>query len=186
MNKSSLNSLQSIGGGYARENPAVTVGKQQLQVLIPEARVGLIHGRMKTLEKEQTMRAFKQGELDLLVATTVIEVGVDVANASVMIIENAERLGLSQLHQLRGRVGRGATQSHCLLLYQPPLSNTAMQRLQLLRETTDGFLIAEKDLALRGAGQLLGKQQTGRQLHKIAQLPRDAGLLDAVNQVAVT
>ncbi len=157
---------------------------EQLQTLLPQARVGLIHGRMKSLEKETTMAAFKQGALDLLVATTVIEVGVDVANASLMIIENAERLGLSQLHQLRGRVGRGAIQSHCLLLYQPPLSYTAMQRLQLLRETTDGFLIAEKDLALRGAGQLLGTQQTGRNLYKIAELPRDAELLAAVEKYA--
>ena len=130
------------------------------------------------------MQAFKQGEIDLLVATTVIEVGVDVANASVMVIENAERLGLSQLHQLRGRVGRGSIQSHCLLLYQPPLSAHAMQRLQLLRDTTDGFLIAEKDLELRGAGQLLGTQQTGRHLHKIAELPRDIALLTPVHQYA--
>ena len=151
-----------------------------LQSLLPAARVGLMHGRMKAGEKEHTMRLFKDQALDLLVATTVIEVGVDVANASLMIIENAERMGLAQLHQLRGRVGRGATQSHCLLLYQPPLSATAMQRLQLLRDTTDGFLIAEKDLTLRGAGQLLGTQQTGLNAYKVAQLPRDSALLSAV------
>jgi ATP-dependent DNA helicase RecG len=163
---------------------AATTTAEQLQAQLPLARVGLIHGRMKILDKEHTMRAFKQGDIDLLVATTVIEVGVDVANASVMVIENAERLGLSQLHQLRGRVGRGSQQSHCLLLYQPPLSAHALQRLQLLRDTTDGFVIAEKDLSLRGAGQLLGTQQTGRHWHQIAELPRDAALLTPVNQYA--
>ena len=155
-----------------------------LQSQLPQARVGLLHGRMKSAEKEAIMLAFKSGELDLLVATTVIEVGVDVPNASLMIIENAERLGLSQLHQLRGRVGRGNQQSHCVLLYQPPLSSHAMERLKLLRETTDGFLIAEKDLQWRGSGQLLGKLQTGYRPFKLAQMPRDAALIQPAATLA--
>jgi ATP-dependent DNA helicase RecG len=163
---------------------AATVSATALQTQLPQARIGLVHGRMKGPEKEAIMRAFKAGAIDLLVATTVIEVGVDVPNASLMIIENAERLGLSQLHQLRGRVGRGSTQSHCLLLYQGPLSRTATERLQLLRETTDGFIIAEKDLILRGAGQVLGTQQTGYRPYKIAALPRDEALLPAVAAMA--
>lgn len=150
---------------------------QQLQVLLPNLKIGLIHGRLKGVEKERIMSEFKQGSMDLLVATTVIEVGVDVPNASLMIIENAERLGLSQLHQLRGRVGRGATQSHCVLLYQPPLSPMSRERLHLMRETTDGFLLAEKDLALRGAGEILGTRQTGYRMFKIADLQRDQALL---------
>jgi len=159
---------------------AATQSHQVLKNELPHAQIGLIHGRMSAQEKEITMRAFKEGTLDLLVATTVIEVGVDVPNASLMIIENAERLGLSQLHQLRGRVGRGGMQSHCLLLYQGPLSKTASARLHLMRETTDGFLIAEKDLELRGSGHILGTQQTGYRAYKIASLPRDAALLELV------
>ncbi|MCR9192181.1 MAG: ATP-dependent DNA helicase RecG [Gammaproteobacteria bacterium] len=150
---------------------------QQLQDCLPELRIGLIHGRLKGAEKEQTMAQFKQGAIDILVATTVIEVGVDVPNANVMIIENAERLGLSQLHQLRGRVGRGAAESHCLLLYQPPLSPMSRERLQLMRETNDGFVLAEKDLVLRGAGEILGTKQTGYRAFKIADLQRDQALL---------
>ena len=130
------------------------------------------------------MRAFKDGELDVLVATTVIEVGVDVANASLMVIENAERLGLSQLHQLRGRVGRGSTASSCVLLYQPPLSALARQRLGILRETHDGFVIAEKDLELRGPGELLGTRQTGLAAFRLADLARDAALLPRVRSLA--
>ncbi len=163
---------------------AATVSAEALQAQLPHARIGLVHGRMKGVDKEAIMRAFKEGVIDLLVATTVIEVGVDVPNASLMIIENAERLGLSQLHQLRGRVGRGSTQSHCLLLYQSPLSRNATERLRLLRETTDGFIIAEKDLQLRGAGQVLGTQQTGYRPFKIASLPRDHALLASVASVA--
>ena len=163
---------------------AATVSAEALQTQLPHARIGLVHGRMKGVDKEAIMRAFKEGLIDLLVATTVIEVGVDVPNASLMIIENAERLGLSQLHQLRGRVGRGSTQSHCLLLYQSPLSRNATERLRLLRETTDGFIIAEKDLQLRGAGQVLGTQQTGYRPFKIASLPRDQALLVPVASVA--
>lgn len=156
----------------------------QLQESLPNVRVGLVHGRMKAKEKELVMLAFKQHELDLLVATTVIEVGVDVPNASLMIIENAERLGLAQLHQLRGRVGRGSVQSHCVLLYQTPLSKVATQRLAILRDTHDGFVIAQKDLEIRGPGEVLGTRQTGVLRLRIADLQRDADMLDAVNEVA--
>lgn len=147
-------------------------------------RVALVHGRMKAAEKQATMRAFKQGEVDLLVATTVIEVGVDVPNASLMIVENAERLGLSQLHQLRGRVGRGSAESNCVLLYQSPLSAMARQRLETMRQTNDGFVIAEKDLELRGPGELLGTRQTGLAAFRIADLARDAALMPQVGRLA--
>ena len=157
---------------------------RSLQEYLPNARVGLIHGRLKTTEKENIMAAFKLGAIDILVATTVIEVGVDVPNASLMIIENAERLGLSQLHQLRGRVGRGTTQSHCVLLYQPPLSYHSMERLRVMRETCDGFIIAEKDLELRGRGELLGKRQTGYRTFKIADPQRDQDLLTHLPKIA--
>jgi ATP-dependent DNA helicase RecG len=156
----------------------------QLAAALPELRVGLVHGRMKAQEKEQVMREFKEGRIDVLVATTVIEVGVDVPNASLMIIENAERLGLAQLHQLRGRVGRGATASHCVLMYRNPLSEHARARVAALRNTNDGFEIARKDLELRGPGEVLGTRQTGMlQLH-IADLARDQHLLPAVEQAA--
>lgn len=157
---------------------------EQLTATMPELRIALVHGRMKAGEKQATMRAFKQGEVDLLVATTVIEVGVDVPNASLMIVENAERLGLAQLHQLRGRVGRGAAASACVLLYQPPLSQMAKQRLATLRETNDGFVIAEKDLELRGPGELLGARQTGLANFRVADLARDAALLPQVRELA--
>lgn len=156
---------------------AATETAQALQEQLPGARVGLVHGRMKSVEKEATMAAFKCGEINLLVATTVIEVGVDVPNASLMIIENAERLGLSQLHQLRGRVGRGTTQSHCILLYQSPLSQQGAERLKIMRATNDGFIIAEKDMELRGAGEVLGTRQTGYRQFKIADPQRDRSLL---------
>lgn len=159
---------------------AASLTAKTLQEQLPNVRIGLVHGKMKPLEKEATMSAFKEGELDLLVATTVIEVGVDVSNASLMIIENAERLGLSQLHQLRGRVGRGNSQSYCLLLYQPPLSELGAERLQTMRSTADGFVIAEKDLQLRGAGEFLGIKQTGYHQFKIANLKRDNPLLPNV------
>jgi ATP-dependent DNA helicase RecG len=146
--------------------------------------VGLIHGRMKPAEKAAVMDQFKQGQLQLLVATTVIEVGVDVPNASLMIIENPERLGLAQLHQLRGRVGRGSAASHCLLLYHPPLSQLGRERLSIMRETCDGFVIAEKDLELRGPGEMLGTRQTGLLQFKVADLMRDADLLPAVRDAA--
>jgi ATP-dependent DNA helicase RecG len=136
-------------------------------------KVGLVHGRMKPAEKLAVMQAFKTHELNVLVATTVIEVGVDVPNASLMIIENAERLGLSQLHQLRGRVGRGSEQSYCVLLYQGRLSAQARERLGVMRESCDGFVIAEKDMALRGPGELLGTRQTGLMAFRIADIARD-------------
>ena len=151
---------------------------------LPGVRIGLVHGRMKALQKEAVMAAFKGGTLDLLVATTVIEVGVDVPNASLMIIENPERLGLAQLHQLRGRVGRGSLQSNCVLLYQPPLSNAGRERLAVLRETGDGFEIARRDMELRGPGEVLGTRQTGEMQFHIADLLRDEALLASVEQAA--
>jgi ATP-dependent DNA helicase RecG len=157
---------------------------RNLTAALPDLRIGLVHGRMKSALKEQTMAAFKKGSLDLLVATTVIEVGVDVPNASLMIIENAERLGLSQLHQLRGRVGRGTRKSVCLMLYQPPLSASARARLDVLRETGDGFQIAQRDLELRGPGDVLGTRQTGLMQFRIADLVRDQALIPAVSRAA--
>lgn len=157
---------------------------KELSQLLPTLKIGLIHGKMAAREKEQIMLAFKSKDINLLVATTVIEVGVDVPNASLMIIENAERLGLAQLHQLRGRIGRGDKKSHCILLYQSPLSNLAKERLSVLKETNDGFLIAEKDLDLRGSGEVLGTRQTGLKQFKIADLPRDASLLMNITQAA--
>ena len=151
---------------------------------LPELRVGLVHGRMRPVEKDRGMQAFKAGDIQLLVATTVIEVGVDVPNASLMIIENAERMGLSQLHQLRGRVGRGAEQSHCVLLYKPPLGQLARERLAVLRDTNDGFLVAQRDLELRGPGELLGTRQTGLPQYRIADLGRDARLMPRVQVAA--
>lgn len=149
-----------------------------------DIRLGLVHGKMKAVEKQATMQAFKEGNIDLLVATTVIEVGVDVPNASLMVIENAERLGLSQLHQLRGRVGRGSAKSFCVLLYQAPLSPTGIERLNVLRDSTDGFVIAQRDLELRGAGELLGKRQTGDMGYYLADIVRDEALLEAAGVIA--
>ncbi|WP_404472225.1 ATP-dependent DNA helicase RecG [Vreelandella venusta] len=163
---------------------AAEVTRDELTQALPELAIGLIHGRMKAAEKADVMDAFKTGELDLLVATTVIEVGVDVPNASLMIIENPERLGLSQLHQLRGRVGRGSTESFCVLLYHPPLSKSSRERLGVMRETTDGFRIAEKDLEIRGPGEVLGTRQTGLAQMKIADLERDADQLERVTALA--
>ena len=158
---------------------------EDLSAALGGLHVGLIHGRMKPAEKAAVMDQFKQGQLQLLVATTVIEVGVDVPNASLMIIENPERLGLAQLHQLRGRVGRGSAASHCVLLYHPPLSQLGRQRLGIMRETSDGFVIAEKDLELRGPGEMLGTRQTGLLQFKVADLMRDADLLPAVRDAAL-
>lgn len=155
-----------------------------LQTALPDLKIGLVHGRLKAAEKQQIMGAFKSGELDLLVATTVIEVGVDVPNASLMIIENPERLGLAQLHQLRGRVGRGAVESHCVLMYQSPLSKTATKRLAVLRESNDGFYIAQQDLEIRGPGELMGTRQTGIAELKIADIVRDAPLIPQVQEIA--
>ena len=153
---------------------------ESLRSKLQNLKVGLIHGRMKTAEKQEIMAGFKQGDIHLLVATTVIEVGVDVPNASLMVIENPERLGLAQLHQLRGRVGRGSTQSHCIMLYQNPLSENSRKRLTVMRESTDGFFIAERDLELRGPGQVLGTQQTGLMTFRIADIGRDSSMLDDV------
>ena len=149
-----------------------------------DIRIGLVHGKMKSADKQAIMQEFKAGNLDLLIATTVIEVGVDVPNASLMVIENAERLGLSQLHQLRGRVGRGSTKSYCVLLYQKPLSETGTERLNVLRESTDGFVIAQKDLELRGPGELLGKRQTGNVGYYLADLIRDEQLFAIAQRLA--
>jgi len=159
---------------------------QALSEALPDIRVGLVHGRMKSVDKEAVMQAFKAGEVQLLVATTVIEVGVDVPNASLMIIENAERLGLAQLHQLRGRVGRGSRESSCVLMYQSPLSENGRRRLNALRETTDGFEIARIDLELRGPGEVLGTRQTGMMQFRIADLDRDQALVPRVQQAART
>ena len=155
-----------------------------LRTALPNLTIGLVHGRLKAAEKKTIMAQFKSGEIDLLVATTVIEVGVDVPNASLMIIENPERLGLAQLHQLRGRVGRGAIESHCVLMYQSPLSKTASKRLAVLRESSDGFYIAQQDLEIRGPGELLGTKQAGLADLKIADLMRDAHLIPQVQNIA--
>lgn len=165
--------LQTAQDTYAR-----------LVEIFPELKIGLVHGRMKTAEKQGVMKAYAAGEIQLLVATTVIEVGVDVPNASLMVIENAERMGLSQLHQLRGRVGRGAEQSACILLYQQPLSETARARLKIIRESADGFEIAKADLHLRGPGEFLGLRQSGVPMLKIADLERDADLLEHAQHIA--
>ena len=168
----------------ALECEAAEVTSLNLANLLPKTRVGLIHGRMRSDEKNSVMTGFKNGDIQLLVATTVIEVGVDVPNASLMIIENAERLGLSQLHQLRGRVGRGNIQSHCILLYQTPLSHDGKLRLGVMRDSCDGFYIAEKDLELRGPGQVLGTNQAGLMSFKIADMQRDALLLEDIKNVS--
>ena len=156
----------------------------QLQQALPDVQIGLVHGKLKPAEKATLMAAFKAGEIQLLVATTVIEVGVDVPNASLMIIDNAERLGLAQLHQLRGRVGRGAVDSHCLLLHRQPLSDTAQQRLKVMQESHDGFVIAEADLEIRGPGELLGTRQTGLAAFRIALLPEHEPLLVEAQDIA--
>ncbi len=166
------------------EAEAAQTRAAELTAALPGFRVGLIHGRLKPAEKQAVMAEFSAGQLDLLVATTVIEVGVDVPNASLMIIENAERLGLSQLHQLRGRVGRGSDQAACVLLYKPPLGQMAQARIGVMRETTDGFVIAEKDLELRGPGEVLGTRQTGMLRFRIADLARDTDLFDQVEALA--
>jgi ATP-dependent DNA helicase RecG len=163
---------------------AAEVTAQQLTEALPKLRIGLIHGRMKGQEKVDIMQRFKSHELDLLVATTVIEVGVDVPNSNLIIIENPERLGLAQLHQLRGRVGRGNQQSHCVLLYQSPLGDVSKQRLGVMRASTDGFYIAEQDLLIRGPGELLGSRQTGLQQLTVADLERDGHLLPQVKTMA--
>lgn len=163
---------------------AATKTAELLKTLLPSWSIGLIHGRMNSEEKNLAMTAFQQQETQVLVATTVIEVGVDVPNASVMVIENAERLGLSQLHQLRGRVGRGSVASYCLLLYQYPISAIGKERLAVMRETTDGFKIAQRDLELRGPGEVLGTKQTGELTFHVADLIRDSEMLAQIHQAA--
>ncbi len=163
---------------------AAEASYKMLTEALPDLQLGLVHGRMKSAKKDELMRAFKAGEIQLLVATTVIEVGVDVPTATLMIVENSERMGLSQLHQLRGRVGRGGTQSHCVMLYKPPLGKLAHSRLAVLRDTNDGFLVAQRDLELRGPGELLGTRQTGLPQYRIASLGRDAELMPKVQLAA--
>jgi len=163
---------------------AAEVSAQELAERLPGLKVGLVHGRLKSAEKVEVMNRFKQGELDLLVATTVIEVGVDVPSASLIIIENPERLGLAQLHQLRGRVGRGEQASFCVLMYHPPLSANGKARLQALRDSQDGFVIAEKDLEIRGPGEVLGTRQTGMMQFRLADFERDKGWIEPVREMA--
>ena len=163
---------------------AAEVAAELLRSCLPELNIGLVHGRMKAEEKQAMMTSFKAHAMHILVATTVIEVGVDVPNASLMIIENAERLGLAQLHQLRGRVGRGQRASHCVLMYKGPLSENANERLSIMRETTDGFKIAQKDMQLRGPGELLGKRQAGFMRFKVADVERDAVVLESLAEMA--
>ena len=166
------------------EAQAAATIAEDLQLALPDLRIGLVHGRMKPQEKQEIMAEFKAANIDLLVATTVIEVGVDVPNASLMIIENSERLGLAQLHQLRGRVGRGATASHCVLMYKPPLGKISSKRLQVMRDSQDGFYIAEKDLEIRGTGEILGTKQTGSAEFKVANLMRDRKIIPLVQRYA--
>ena len=173
-----------IDESEALEAQAAEATAEDLRKALPNLRIGLVHGRMKPIEKQEIMAAFKAAELDLLVATTVIEVGVDVSNASLMIIENAERLGLSQLHQLRGRVGRGSTASYCVLMYKPPLGKISQKRLQVLRDSQDGFVISEKDLEIRGPGEVLGTKQTGIADFKVANLMRDRKMIPTVQHYA--
>ena len=166
------------------EAQAAAAIAEDLQRALPDLRIGLVHGRMKPQEKQEIMAEFKATNIDLLVATTVIEVGVDVPNASLMIIENSERLGLAQLHQLRGRVGRGSTASHCVLMYKPPLGKISSKRLQVMRDSQDGFYIAEKDLEIRGTGEILGTKQTGSAEFKVANLMRDRKIIPLVQRYA--
>ncbi|MFT6643752.1 MAG: ATP-dependent DNA helicase RecG [Patiriisocius sp.] len=163
---------------------AAEVTAQQLAEALDSISIGLIHGRMKAQEKTDVMNAFKRGEIDLLVATTVIEVGVDVPNASLMVIENPERLGLAQLHQLRGRIGRGIKESYCLLLYHPPLGAISKRRLNVMRESQDGFVIAEEDLKIRGPGEIFGSRQSGELQFKLADILRDGHMLDDIRTLA--
>ena len=163
---------------------AATATLETLSAALPGVAIGLVHGKLKPADKASVMAQFKAGTLQLLVATTVIEVGVDVPKASLMIIDNAERLGLAQLHQLRGRVGRGAIESHCVLLFRPPLSITAQERLKVMQDTHDGFVIAEADLRIRGPGELLGTRQTGLAQFRVARLPEHEALLIRAHDIA--
>ena len=169
-------SLQSV--------KAVSVEYEKLKSIFTKQKVGLLHGKMKPAEKEEVMRAFTANETQILVATTVIEVGVDVPNASVMLIEHAERFGLSQLHQLRGRVGRGAAESFCILLAQFSKTKEAQERLKIMEQTTDGFKIAEKDLEIRGPGEVMGTRQSGLPEFRIANIVRDQKILEIAKREA--
>ena len=151
---------------------------------LPPGRIGLLHGQLPAEQKTAVMQAFAEGRIDVLVATTVIEVGVDVANATLMVIEHAERFGLAQLHQLRGRVGRGAKESQCILLFEEPLSDTAKQRLKVIYESHDGFEIARADLAIRGPGEFLGARQSGVPMLRFADLERDGALIEQAREAA--
>jgi ATP-dependent DNA helicase RecG len=173
-----------IDASEVLEAQAATDTAEDLRVRLPDLRIGLVHGRMKSSERDAVMQQFAAHELDLLVATTVIEVGVDVPNASLMVLDNAERLGLSQLHQLRGRVGRGSVKSHCVLLYRSPLGDIARERLQAMRDTQDGFVIAQKDLELRGPGEVLGTRQSGTAQYRIADILRDQDLIQLLGPIA--
>ena len=166
------------------EAEAAEATAARLRASLPGIAVGLVHGRMRPGDRDAVMAAFQAGDVRLLVATTVVEVGVDVPRASLMVIENAERLGLAQLHQLRGRVGRGSERSTCVLLYRGPLSETARRRLSVIRRHTDGFAIAEEDLRLRGPGEVLGTRQTGLLQVRVADPLRDRGLLEQVSAAA--
>jgi ATP-dependent DNA helicase RecG len=168
----------------ALDSQAALALERELAEALPDMKLGLIHGRLRAAERDAVMRAFKDGKIDVLVATTVIEVGVDVPNASLMIVENAERMGLAQLHQLRGRVGRGQAASSCVLLYKPPLTDVARERLKVMRESNDGFVVAQKDLELRGPGEVLGTRQTGVFALKVANLLDDSDLLPAVIRIS--
>jgi ATP-dependent DNA helicase RecG len=168
----------------ALDSQAALQLERELAAALPDMKLGLIHGRLRAAERDGVMRAFKDAKIDLLVATTVIEVGVDVPNASLMIVESAERMGLAQLHQLRGRVGRGHAVSSCVLLYKPPLSDVARERLKVMRETNDGFVVAQKDLELRGPGEVLGTRQTGMFALRVANLLDDSDLLPAVIRIS--
>ncbi|MEQ1813369.1 MAG: helicase-related protein, partial [Candidatus Nitrotoga sp.] len=174
----------TIGNSETLQLQTLLETYQQLTSAFPDLRVSLIHGKQESSLKAATMAAFKAGEIQLLVATTVIEVGVDVPNASTMVIEHAERMGLAQLHQLRGRVGRGAAQSVCILLFQQPLSELARARLKIIYENTDGFEIAQQDMNLRGPGELLGARQSGMPMLRFADIVQDEKLLDLAKAVA--
>jgi ATP-dependent DNA helicase RecG len=165
---------------------ATEMAEHLARAVFPEFTVALLHGRMKGDEKERVMRAFAAGDLQILVSTTVVEVGVDVPNATVMIVEHAERFGLSQLHQLRGRVGRGGHESFCVLMYQAPWSDDARERLKAMADTSDGFVIAERDLRLRGPGDFFGTRQSGLPQLRAGDLTRDADLLEMAYSEART
>jgi ATP-dependent DNA helicase RecG len=168
----------------AVEATAATETYARIAELLPDLRVGLLHGQLPAAEKSAVMQAFVARAIDVLVATTVIEVGVDVANATLMVIEHAERFGLAQLHQLRGRVGRGAEASFCILLYDEPLTDVARERLKVIYETADGFEVARRDLMMRGPGEFLGARQSGAPLLRFADLERDVALVEQARRAA--